>query len=307
MPSSRTIVEKADIAVSNLTTDGGYLNAEQANKFLDIIIDEPTLLNRIRNVRMNAPKRKIEKIGFGNRILKVAPDSGEALDASDRSKPDLDQIELETKEIIAEVWIPYDVLEDNIERAGIEDTIMKHMAMRVALDLEELLLQGDETASDPYLALVDGVLQMSSNATIDATDKGYGADLWKALINAMPTKYLRNIGLMNFFSSYQTEHEYRDVLADRATALGDRNIQGRNPVFGFGVELAPCALMPNGNIAFTYHNNIIWGVQRDIMIEKDRDIRRRVIQIVLTMRIDFKCETADALVVAENVGASASA
>jgi hypothetical protein len=65
--------------------------------------------------------------------------------------------------------------------------------------------------------------------------------------------------------------------------------------------------MPNGNIAFTYPNNIIWGVQRDIMIEKDRDIRRRVIQIVLTMRIDFKCETADALVVAENVGASASA
>lgn len=307
MPGSRTIVEKADIAVSNLTTDGGYLNAEQANKFLDIVIDEPTLLNRVRNVRMNAPKRKIEKIGFGNRILKVAPSSGTALDASDRSKPDLDQIELETKEIIAEVWIPYDVLEDNIERGGLEDTIMRHIGMRVALDLEELLLQGDETASDPYLALVDGVLQMSGNSTVDGTDKGYGADLWKALIKAMPTKYLRNIGLMNFFSSYQTEHEYRDVLADRATALGDNNITGRSPVFGFGVELAPCALMPNGNVAFTYPNNIIWGVQRQIMIEKDRDIRRRVIQIVLTMRIDFKCETSDALVVAENVGTTSSA
>ena len=306
MPGSRTVVEKADIAVSNLTSDGGYLNSEQSNRFIDIVINEPTLLNRVRTVRMNAPKRKIEKIGFGNRILKVAADSGSVLDSSDRSKPDLDQIELNTKEIMAEVWIPYDVLEDNIERENMEDTIMKHIARRVSLDLEELLLQGDTTASDPYLALIDGVLQMSSNSTVDGTDEGYGADLWKKLIKQMPTKYLRNIGLMNFFSSYEVEHEYRDVLADRGTNLGDSNITGRAPVYGFGVELAPCALMPTTNVAFTYPSNIIWGIQRDIMIERAKDIRRRVIQIVLTMRIDFKCETSDALVVGENVGETSS-
>ncbi len=60
--------------------------------------------------------------------------------------------------------------------------------------------------------------------------------------------------------------------------------------------------MPNASALFTYPQNIIMGVQRDIMIETDRDIRARVIQIVLTMRVDFKAETEDAIIVVENLG-----
>jgi len=301
---SRNIIEKADIAVSNLVSDGGYLNPEQSNKFIDLIIDEPTILNRIRTVKMNAPKRKIEKIGFQNRILRPAPSSGTALADNLRVKPDLDMLQLDTKEIIAEVWIPYDVLEDNIEHQSMESSIMKHMARRVSLDLEELLINGKiGHSTDDYLAIVDGLLQMSVNPIVDATGKGYTSALWKSIISSMPTKYLRNLNAMDYFTSYNTDHEYRDELAKRETGLGDANITGRNPVYGFGVKLTPCALMPNNNVVLTYPQNIIWGIQRDIMIETDKDIRRRVYQIVMTMRIDFKCETPDALVVAENIGA----
>lgn len=303
MPDGRDIVEKADLAVSNLVADGGYLNPEQANKFIDIVIDQPTLLNKVRTVRMNAPKRRIEKIGFENRILNAAPASGSYLAADSRAKPDLGMIELDTKEILAEVWIPYDVLEDNIEHENLEDTIMRHIAQRTALDLEELLITGDTGSGDDYLALLDGALLMSGNALVDGTGLGYSSDLWKAIISAMPTKYLRNINLMSYFASHNTEHEYRAALAARATGLGDALITGRQPVYGYGVKLETCALMPNGNVLFTYPNNLVWGIQRDIMIETDRDIRARVLQIVLTMRSDFKAETSDAIIVAENVGA----
>jgi len=302
--NSTDIIEKADIAVSNLVSDGGYLNPEQSNKFIDLIIDEPTLLSRIRTVRMNAPKRKIEKIGFQNRILRAAPSSGTALADDQRSKPDLGMIQLDTKEIIAEVWIPYDVLEDNIEHESMESTIMKHMARRTSLDLEELLIQGKVGhATDSYLALIDGILEMSGNPLVDATGKGYTSALWKSVISAMPTKYLRNLSAMDYFTSYNTDHEYRDELAKRETGLGDTSITGRAPVYGFGVKLTPCALMPTSKLVLTYPQNIIWGIQRDIMIETDKDIRRRVYQIVMTMRVDFKCETPDAVIIAENIGA----
>lgn len=307
MPNGRDIVEKADIAVSNLVSDGGYLNPEQSDKFIDIVIDQPTLLNRVRTVKMNAPKKKIEKLGFGSRILNAAPASGSYLDSGLRSKPDLGTVDLDTKEILAEVWIPYDVLEDNIEHESMEDTIMRHIAQRTALDLEELLINGNEIAgspADPYLELMDGALLMSDNSLVDGTGLGYGSTLWKAIVEAMPTKYLRNINLMNFFISHFVEHEYRAALAARETGLGDALITGRQPVYGFGVKMDACALMPNSNALFTYPQNIIWGVQRDIMIETDRDIRARVIQIVLTLRCDFVAETADAIVVAENIGAS---
>ncbi|MGZ7259879.1 phage major capsid protein, partial [Streptococcus pyogenes] len=67
---------------------------------------------------MNAPQRKINKIGFGSRILRPAT-SGVALTQGQRSKPDLSQVLINTDEVIAEVRIPYDVIEDNIERGNV--------------------------------------------------------------------------------------------------------------------------------------------------------------------------------------------
>lgn len=302
MKTSRDIVAKADLAVSNLIADGGYLNPEQANKFIDIVIDQPTIIQTVRNVKMNAPKRKIEKIGFGNRILRAAPASGTALGDGLRAKPDLGMIELETKEIIAEVWIPYDVLEDNIEKASLEDTIMAKIAERTALDLEELILLGDSGSGDTYLALTDGIIELTPTSNVVDASAITDVDkaLFKAGIQYMPTKYLRNVSMMRFYTSHHVETEYRDSLVDRETLLGDSKITGRLPCYAYGVPVVPAALMPNNKIVLTYPDNIIWGVQRDIMIETDRDIRRRVLIIVLTLRCDVKLEQADACVVVEN-------
>jgi len=62
------------------------------------------------------------------------------------------------------------------------------------------------------------------------------------------------------------------------------------------VPVNGAALMPNDQYLFTYPKNLIVGVQRQIMIETDRDIRTRVIIIVLTMRLAIQYETEDAVV-----------
>lgn len=302
MKDNRSIIEKADIAVSNLVSSGGYLNSEQANAFIRMIIDQPTIINECRVVRMSAPKRKIEKIGFGSRILRAAPASGTALDSTKRAAPDLGLIELETEEIIAEVWLPYDVLEDNIERGGLEQTIMAMIAERAALDLEELIVLGDTGSADAYLALVDGILALTpSGHTIDGSgitdiDKA----LFKEAIQRMPTRYLRNRAMMKHYVSHHVEMEYRDSIADRATSLGDEKISKFTPMFAYGTPVQPTAMMPDNKLFLSYPKNIVWGIQRDIMIETDKDIRRRVLIIVLTMRCDVKVEEPQACVVVEN-------
>lgn len=294
----RSAVEKAMLTVSDLTTNGGYLNPIQANTFIRMLIDQPTLINLVRTVPMNAPTMEINKIGFGQRILKTAPASGEALAASDRSKPTTDQVTLSTKEVIAEVHIPYDVLEDNIERGSLEDTIMALIAERASLDLEELLIMGDTDSSDAYLALIDGVLKQATSHVVDytATMPQVTKAVFKAGIKAMPTKYLRYRPAMRFFVSHDAEIEYADSLADRETQLGDRKIVTRPNEVAYGVPVVPVALMPDAKSLFTYPKNIIWGVQRQIMIETDRDIRARVLIVVLTLRIDMKFEEEDAVV-----------
>lgn len=115
--NTKTIVEKTDIAVSNLSADGGYLNPMQSDTFIRLLVDQPTILNEMRIVPMNAPTMQINTIGFADRIMHAAPASGTALNSALRSAPTTDKIELVTKEVMAEVHIPYDVLEDNIERA----------------------------------------------------------------------------------------------------------------------------------------------------------------------------------------------
>jgi hypothetical protein len=88
--------------------------------------------------------------------------------ATDRSKPTTSQITLTTSEVMAEVRIPYEVLEDNIERGGMADTVLALIAERAALDLEELLILGDTASGDAYLALMNGILKRVTTNVVDA-------------------------------------------------------------------------------------------------------------------------------------------
>ena len=167
--TNEELIQKADIAIGDLAT-AGKLNPEQTDRFIRTLIDQPTLLASVRTVAMGAPQMKINKIGFGTRILHPAA-SATPLADNLRAKPDLGQVQLDTTEVIAEVHIPYDVIEDNIEKGnvnvpmqtgagGLHQTIVDLMAERAALDLEELAIQGDTTnVGDPYLALQDGYLK----------------------------------------------------------------------------------------------------------------------------------------------------
>ena len=169
MSSNGSLLRKADLAIAELQTNGGVLNPEQGAAFIRVLIKQPTLIRVCRVVEMVAPIRKINKIGFGSRILRAATSAvaltetgsnGTALDG--RASPTTSQIELQTKEQIAEVRIPYDVMEDNIERAttaqnelpntgpaGLRQTIIDLIAERAALDMEELGLLSNLSYTNP--------------------------------------------------------------------------------------------------------------------------------------------------------------
>jgi len=309
---NQSLIKKADIALGDLASGGGLLNPEMTDKFIRTLIDSPTIINRARTVTMNAPTRKINKIGFGTRILRPAL-SATALSSGDRVKPDLSQIQLDTKEVIAEVHIPYDVLEDNIEggniNAGMESgagglhaTIVQLMAERAALDLEELLLLGDTLSGDPYLALLDGYLKRSTAHIVDAGGATIDKALLKAGIKAMPDKYLRNRAALEHFVSVDNDTEYRDTYASRQTALGDNMLQGTGPVYAWGSQLKSVPLMPNTSGLYCNPLNRIFGIQRRITIEYDKDIRTREFIVVITTRVANQIEETDAVCKYINIG-----
>jgi HK97 family phage major capsid protein len=309
MATNKQLIQKADVALADLTGNGGYLNPEQSSRFFRKLIASPTILPKVRTVFMKAPTMKINKIGFGSRIMAPATQAGGALDAggnaryvtaANRAKPTFSQINLTTSEGIAEVRIPYEVLEDNVEggsvsgsfqegAGGLHQTIVDLLAQRAALDLEELFIQGDTTSGVPWLALMDGILKKTVSNVV-AANSVVSKDMFKTALKTIPPQYLRNRAALLHFVSVNNETEMRDQYANRPTGLGDANLQGNLPLYVFGSQVQGAAMMPAANGLFGDPSNYIFGLQRQIMMEYDKDIRSREYIIVLTLRLAIAVE-----------------
>lgn len=321
-----SLLQKADLAIADLQSGGGELAPEEGATFIRKLIKSPTLLSQIRVVEMTSPQRKINKIGFGSRILRKAT-SGVALTQSQRSKPTTEQIELNTKEQIAEVRLPYDVLEDNIEHAeaanneasntgpgGLRQTLIDLIAERAALDLEELALladtdytNGGDADDQAYLSQLDGFLALAADEghVVDMEGATVSKTAFKRGMKAMPDQYLRRRGEMKHFVSVDQEIEYRDTLADRGTGMGDQYTSGDLPARAYGSTVEAVMLMPDDKGLFTHPKNMIMGIQRRVSMEFDKDITARVYIIVLTCRVDYQIEETDAVVYYDNFGTDA--
>lgn len=318
MTTRNANLERADIAINQLDTNGGLLSPDQANAFIDLIMDQPTILPQARVIRMNAPEVKINRIGFGSRILRAARNAsglgaeddgsnGRYVRKAERAAPTTSQIQLRDSEVIAEVRIPYEVLEDNIEGVSLEAHIMRLIAERAALDLEEWALWADTTlaGTDDYLGLQDGWLKRASSHVVDNLGAGVSPDMFANSMLALPQKYLRYLTQLRAFVSMQNTIRYRQRVAQRQTGYGDSALQDNIPLQAHGLKIEGAAMLAGDNIGatglMTFPKNLLFGIRRDITVETDRDIRSREYIIVLTLRAALQIDDADAVVKLENI------
>lgn len=309
--NDQELVLKADMALSDLISNGGYLQPAQASRFYRLLIDQPTILADARQIRMARPKMEINKIGFGSRILRAASQGAigsRALSSGDRAAPTESRLTLTTSELIAQVNLTYETIEDNIEGGEIDanqfqETILELMAARVALDLEELLILGDTTnLGDAYLALQDGILANIVSNVVNNAGAPIDPLFFANMIKALPTRFHRLLPQYRFYLGTTKVIDYRMQVAQRQTAMGDAILQGTAPVSVLGVQMYPAAFMPTDHAVLIIPQNIIWGIQRDIRMEFFKDIEERVIKIVLTMRIATDLEDEPMCVQGTNIG-----
>src|SRR5688500_15078611 len=108
MTSNQTLLQKADAALSDLTTGQGILQPAQAQSFMRLLIKEAVLMGMTTVVPMRAPKQHIGQIKFGSRILRGGEEA-QALSETDRAKPDLSNVELDAQLFKAEVRLNNEV------------------------------------------------------------------------------------------------------------------------------------------------------------------------------------------------------
>jgi len=329
------------------------LQPEEADRFIDYVVDESVLKNNCRIVKMKNSEKNIQGLGFGSgRFLKPANTFG----TSDYKKEfGSNTITLATKKARGCVVIYDDDLEDITVETDDQftDHVMKMVASQVANEVEEAAYISDTHAlggfaPDDIRSMWDGwryVITHSAvgqayynevsggsyvlDATADFARAGkivereaaapYDQEYkYSKAIRTMPSKYKKKGGLsqLRFFQNDNVEQDYLDALAKRATALGDTVITGKaGEEYAYGkVKLVSVPQMPitldaagkldAGNYCdamLTHWMNLIWGIQREIKIETERQASDEANYFFYSIRCDFTVENVNAIVLIEKL------
>lgn len=312
LTENRTILQKADLALSDLQTDGGLLAEEQASKFMRLLILRSVVMGMATMEPMRSPQKEIDKIRFASRVLYAGAEAT-ALASAERSKPDTSRVMLSSKLFKAEVRLNTETLEDSIEQGNLKSTVMQELSKAVARDMEDVLVNGDVTSLNPFYASFDGILAQATSNVVNAGTVRLHKGILRDLQKALPSEFLVNKRDMRYLTSIDAEIDYRDTLADRATAEGDRalgsNATSEAKVGYTGIPVESVPLFPENlgggnnttNVLFLDPKNIHVGVQRQIRMETDKDITSGEVIIVVTLRFDVKYAEETAVAKATNV------
>jgi hypothetical protein len=126
------------------------LEAEEADRFIDYIVDESVMKNSARVIKMQKETKNIRALGLGDSRF-LYP--GATFNAADYTRQHTDQkITLTSKKLRGCVVIYDDDLEDNIEGDAFADHIMRMVAAKIANELDEIFWIGDQVGLGNFAA-----------------------------------------------------------------------------------------------------------------------------------------------------------
>ncbi len=295
---------------TGLFATGGALPAEVRDQFIDFVIEQQATLSRIVVIRMNAPQGHTDELRVSTRKIRkategVAPTPADSVTTKRRT--------LNTVETILGEDITMTLLEDNIERAGAEGHIARIIATAFGNDSNDLVWNGLESDSDPFININNGylfLLQNSQNSDITDEDlssspPATGTKAMQRLLQKMPTKFLGRTDHV-FWAAVTFAQKYAEEVSARETVLGDQVlVQGFPALRYFGIPLVPETHISAAvqRLILTPTSNLFWGIQRVLRIDSEFRPRTRLIEYTLTARTDAEYATGEPVVNGFNVPA----
>lgn len=270
---SKSYINKAGVITASTFANAQYneLSRDEADKFIDYVVDQSFMKKNARVERMNAPTKTIAKVGLGAKILKPAK---AAVDPGNTVSFETDQISLHTKEIIAITEISDDSLEDNIEGDAFVDHLMQMIAMQAANELDIMAMYGKRLPDSEinnateinqlvngWITLAgggDGTLRKDKSHVIDARTSGLflNADgsvnttgyiepsKFSRVFKTLPNKYRGQTGNLRFLTPIDIYQDYNDYLGSRVVSTADAYLLGVGNLTYSNIPVQPVALMP---------------------------------------------------------------
>lgn len=255
MSFTKQFVNKSSVITPASFTASAALSKEEADRFIDYVVDQSFLKSNARIERMNAPTKTIAKVGIGQKILKPAKS---ATDPGNTVSIVTDQLTLETKEIIAIAEISDDSLEDNIEGDAFVDHLMRMIASQAANELDLMCMYGkripNPNEATDILQLVNGwfTIAREQGHVLNARDTGLFEDdkgyidppKLSKVVKTLPNKYRGNKGNLRILVADDIYQDYNDYLGARAVSTADPYLLGVGRLTYSNIPISAVSLLP---------------------------------------------------------------
>ena len=207
--------------VASENGNGGLLNPEQSARFLDYMFDSTVIGKVARTVRMKADTTEIDRIGVGEKLMKLATEGD---DTASNAAVTFSKISLTTKKLRLDWELSTESLEDNIEGPDLEDHIARMLATQAGNDIEDVILNGNTAlSSDPLYKAFNGVVKKAKTygRVVDAAGAGISRATFNSALKALPRKYKQRRTDLRFLAGSNLIQDYLYSTS--------QNIQNVNP------------------------------------------------------------------------------
>lgn len=322
LPLEKIMASKS--AIDGTSLPNSVLNRKQADRFIDLVVNESVLLQKVRVIRTDRNKGEINKLDLGTIVTEGASTTSRAT----TRVPTEQVVTFDCEKYRSAFDLKTDFMEDNLEKSGVRDTLLSMFSKRIAIDTELAGIQGDDSlsvgdaASDEnnLFGVNDGwqkILEdnVPSGQQIDAAGAAPSKDLYYAMKRAIPSRYRAAKPNYVWVMPSGPADKWTLDWSDRETGGGDVALSRGTVPGPWGIPMLEVPLMPEdlsygsagtdgSSIWLTPLKNLLYVVQRDITIEFDRRPRQDVWEVTVHFRVDFEIENPELVIMANNVAMS---
>ncbi len=306
MSELQSIMDKVEESYKSMVIDNfgaSVLQPGYFDKYVEYATRDTSILVDARQIIMDQQVVNIDRTGFTGRIL----EPGRETRVPKRAKPEVRQERLIANELVADVAITDQALRRNIERGGYEDTLINMMAAQAGADWESYAVLGNRGLAeenpeiDPLLTEQNGWIAKCRNHIYSDDTEIAGAKqgkevqtMLRSMLKHYPQEYRGDRRSLVYYLDSDTFDDYVEEVGERPTIAGDDAISNyiARPYKGIEIREAPVLneardIEGVGTTAMLVNpDNLVYGIFENVTIERDRNVRRRLTDFVLTMEVD---------------------
>jgi hypothetical protein len=291
-------------AITTVGLDESVLVPEKRDRFVLAMQTRAPMLSAVRRILMASFESHIDRLTY-TQILDVPAAEGEEF------TDDVDPATVTNKLIAVKARgrtnISDEAMRDNIEKADFENTLVDAIAAQAGVDLERLFVRGDVAGVGTFLGLTDGWLVKAGNVVTGAAAPGAGQfdqtdpeDMFEQMALALDERFVdvADRSQLTIWTTFTVENDYRDILRERGTDLGDLAQTQNRPLAYKGFPIRTTPAMPAGKALLSHLDNLVYGIWQEIGVEPERKASHDRTDFHVRVRADANYEDEDGAVAA---------